>query len=110
MTTEIWRDFDPNLDLPIGLKNVNVTPTPQVGVVVDTPEDEVPSDELNVSLEYDEEDLNEDFADDILDAPSSLVIVEQKYRTASDGRQVVDVIIEVEDVDGALNYEFRVAT
>lgn len=108
MTTDIWRDFDPNLDLPVGLKNVNVTPTVQEGVVVDTPDDDSNLDEVEF-LEVDE-DLNEDFSNDILDPPSSMEIVSQTVRTAPDGRQVVDIIIDVEDIDGALNYEVRVTT
>lgn len=109
MTTDIWRDFDPNLDLPVGLKNVNVTPTVQEGLVVDTPEGEIDPEDTNViGLIEDEEDLNEDFSNDILEAPGSLEVVSQTVRTAPDGRQVVDLVIEVEDVDGALNYELRV--
>lgn len=109
MTTDIWRDFDPNLDLPVGLKNVNVTPTVQEGVVVDTPEDILEDSQFETSDE-ELEDLNEDFSTDILDPPGSLEIVSQTVRTAPDGRQVVDIVIEVEDIDGALNYEIRVTT
>jgi hypothetical protein len=106
MTTDIWRDFDPNLDLPVGLKNVNVSPTVQEGVVVDAP-DEENVDEFEL---LEDDDSNEDFSNDILDPPSSMEIVSQTVRTAPDGRQVVDIIIDVEDIDGALNYELRVTT
>lgn len=112
MATDIWRDFDPNLDLPVGLKNVNVTPTVQEGIVVDTPaegDDVDPSDSLGIDDE-DGGDLNEDFSNDILDPPGSMEIVSQTVRTAPDGRQVVDIIIDVEDVSGALNYEVRITT
>lgn len=108
MTTEIWRDFDPNLDLPIGLKNANVVETPQEGIVVDSPEDPAVFEFEEVFVDEDEEDLNEDFSNDTLDPPESLEIVDQNVRTGPDGRQVVDIIIEVEDVVGAQDYDIRI--
>ena len=110
-TSDIWRDFDPNLELPVGLKNVNVTPTVQEGTVVDNPSDDF---DLDVQLEsYEDEasdEPDEDVPNDILEPPGSFEIVSQTVRTAPDGRQVVDIVIEVEDMPGASDYEFRITT
>lgn len=43
-----------------------------------------------------------------LATPSWMNVVSQTPRSSSDGRTVVDVVIEVEDVLGALTYEVRV--
>lgn len=96
MTTEIWRDFDPNLDIPLGLKNARVQVKPEIndfeGGDVDSgfgPEDDDGDDE------------------GVLAVPDGFSIAEQSVRTGPDGTQVVDVIIEVDDIDGAVNYEVR---
>lgn len=43
----------------------------------------------------------------VLSAPNFINIVSQVVRFTSDGSQVVDVTIEVEDVIGAENYDIR---
>lgn len=110
MATDIWRDFDPNLEIPYGLKNVNVKPTVQEGTVVETFDEPAIDDGIDIIEDEIDDDLNEDFSNDILDPPDSLVIVSQTVRTAPDGRQVVDVVVEVEDIPSALNYDIRVTT
>jgi hypothetical protein len=42
-----------------------------------------------------------------LAAPTWLNVIKQVERTNSKGDLVIDVIVEVEDVPGATNYEFR---
>jgi hypothetical protein len=42
-----------------------------------------------------------------LATPENLQIVQQIIRTSADGTQVVDVVFSVEDVPGAVTYEFR---
>jgi hypothetical protein len=42
-----------------------------------------------------------------LPAPNSIVVAEQTIRFGPDGRAVVDVVIEVEDVPGISNYDVR---
>ena len=44
-----------------------------------------------------------------LQAPNTMSIVSQTVKVAPDGRFVVDVVIEVEDVPGAANYEVRLS-
>lgn len=41
--------------------------------------------------------------------PSSVMIVDQIFRKSPDGSTVVDLVLEVEDVPGAQEYEVRVA-
>lgn len=105
MATEIWRDFDPNLDIPIGLKNARPIHIEgwkeliELGLVLDEQED---------TESDDDSQLPEDEVDDELDVPVLLKIVKQTIRTAKDGRQVSDVVIKVSDVKGATNYEVRI--
>lgn len=108
MTTEIWRDFDPNLEVPLDLKNVRVTPTVQPGTVQDIVDNDVEIDVQTETLDDVESELDEDYADDVLDAPSDYTIISQTVRTAPDGHQVVDVIIDVEEIVGAIDYEVRI--
>jgi len=45
-----------------------------------------------------------------LQPPENITIVEQIVRKASDGRSLVDLVIEVEDMPGATEYEVRTAS
>lgn len=105
MTTEIWRDFDPNLAIPIGLKNARVSRLPDV--VDDIPEPDAEIDIQEETLIDDDSDLNEDEIGDELDVPGTFEIISQTVRTDPNGNQVVDVVIDVEEVDGAVKYEVR---
>lgn len=105
MTTDIWRDFDPNLEPPVELKNVVVKPTSPDGV------DAPPGEEFDAQTEtIDDEDseLEEDYSFEVLEPPSEFVILSQTVRTAPDGTQVVDVVIEIEDMPGAVDYQPRI--
>lgn len=107
-TSDIWRDFDPNLEAPVELKNVNVTTTVQEGTVVESGENDV---ELDIQLEtLDDEgsELDENASNDILEPPGSFEILSQTVRTGPDGTQVIDIVIEVEDMPGATDYDVRV--
>lgn len=106
MTTEIWRDFDPNLDIPIDLKNTRISTLPDVEEEVGEPDADI--DVQEDTLEDDDSQLDEDDAGDILGVPGTYVILSQTVRTAPDGRQVVDVVIDVEEIEGAEKYEVRV--
>lgn len=44
-----------------------------------------------------------------LQPPSQVYVVDQIFRKGPDGRTVVDLVIEVEPVAGATEYEVRVA-
>lgn len=45
--------------------------------------------------------------DEIPAVPTTFRVVKQTIRTKADGSQVVDLTVEVESVDGAEKYEFR---
>lgn len=106
MATEIWRDFDPNLDIPIGLKNARVAALPDRTEELPAPDADI--DIQSETLVDEESELNEEEIGDELDVPGTFVIVSQTIRTAPDGTQVVDVVAEVEDVEGAVKYEVRI--
>jgi hypothetical protein len=106
MATEIWTELDPNLDLPPDLKNVTFTKPTNDEVI----SGEVGA-EIDVQIETLDDDssiINEDEPADNLDIPGSFSIVSQTIKTGADGRQVVDVVIDVEEVPGATNYNVRV--
>lgn len=105
MTTEIWRDFDPNLDLPVDLKNARVARLPDVNDELAEPDADI--DFQDDTISDDDSELNEDEVSDALDVPGTFTIVSQTVRTAANGQQVVDIVIDVEEVDNAVKYEVR---
>lgn len=46
---------------------------------------------------------------DILEAPEIYGVIEQIVRIGPDGSQRIDVVLDVQDITGAVNYEKRVA-
>lgn len=42
-----------------------------------------------------------------LQPPESVMVVDQVFRKGADGKTVVDLVLEVEDVPGASEYEVR---
>ena len=104
MTEEIWTDFDPNLDIPIGLKNVKIVAKPDVE---NSPSADTVADIQDGDLDS-EEEFEADDTDETLAAPQSFEVISQTIRTSQDGSQVVDIVVDVEEVAGALDYEVRV--
>lgn len=98
--------FDPQLQIPEGL----------VGAKHGTVDDERNTSSLDVLPEdedffplTDDDDSNEDLeGEDFLEVPNELVILSQTVRTAPDGTQIVDVVIDVEETSGAADYQVRV--
>ena len=60
----------------------------------------------DTSADYD--DGSDDAEGDNLATPEDYTIVSQALRRAPGGQQVVDIIIAVEDIDQAVNYEIQV--
>lgn len=104
--SDIYREFDPTLPPPPDLKGVTIKEedTAYTPDVVDPNSDPEEGDDSLV----DDSPLDEDDAHDILDPPSDFSIISQTIRTGLDGTQVVDVVIEVEDVEAAMDYEVRI--
>lgn len=76
---------------------------------VDLGEEQLPDDEADVDA-FDSDDTSDLELDDTqveVEVPEIISIV-QNIRTASDGRQVVDLVIEVEDNEDAVQYDVRV--
>lgn len=67
--------------------------------------DDVEFSEGDVFDYIEEDDEEEEYG---LATPTEFSIVEQKIRRAPGGQQVVDIVLEIEDIDGATNYEVQV--
>ena len=67
-----------------------------------------------IEPEEDEDDEFDDFDDDSIDSefeletPEDFEVITQTIRRAPTGHQVVDVVIEAEEVEGAADYEIQV--
>lgn len=106
MATEVWRYFDPNLDIPIGLKNARVAVAPDRTEYIPDPNADI---DFQTETYIDEEsELNEEEVGDELDVPGTFEIISQTVRTSPGGSQVIDVVIDVEEVEGAVKYEVRI--
>jgi hypothetical protein len=70
---------------------------------------DISEDEFNYGYD-DEDDLGGDGdSNDLLDSPEIIgVVPPQVLRRAPGGQQVVDVVIEAEEIPGAINYEIQV--
>lgn len=103
MADDIW--FDPSIPIPEGIKNTRVKEKDfDDGELMDNAED------IDVQEDTPEDDdsiLDEDAIDDELGVPGSFTIVSQSTRTLPDGTQLVDIVIDVEEVEGAENYQVR---
>jgi len=99
--------IDPNFTLPPNIINTEFI----------NPDDVVRSESRGddgeiVTVSYDEnsqpdEPLGDSDVADTLYPPSTVTVIEQQVRALSGGNYAVDVIIEVEDVAGAEEYEVR---
>lgn len=105
MTAEIWRDFDPNLDLPEELKNARYMELPDREDQSGDPDASI--DIQDETSDDDESALDQDEQGTAMDVPSDFTIISQTTRTAPDGTQVVDIVLDVDEVYGAINYEVR---
>lgn len=93
MDSRVTREFDPNFPIPEGLADAVYA-----NVSVDD----------DVDFEIDEDpDLGEESTDGVLETPNSWAVVSEEVRTGPDGSQIVDIVIEIEDVEGADTYEVR---
>lgn len=119
------------------IKDTNIIRTPEVvidpqfyvpedvtGIRPATTEDLIPDDpdqDYLSGVDYDVEILNDGDVSindgtgsidtvDVLQTPQTISIVSQTVRFTPDGQSVVDVVIAVEDVLGATNYEVRIST
>jgi hypothetical protein len=107
MATDIVREIDPNWLIPEGLKGA-VERTVVEDLQVLTSEQEEDVDIQNETTDEEDSELDEDAIDDAIEAPDEIVIVSQTIRTDPSGRQVIDVVIDVAEVEGAVKYDVRI--
>jgi hypothetical protein len=113
MPTDIYREFDPNLDIPADLKNVIVLSPDKDDddTVAPVYQDDGVTDPVDQPENPDDTGGGEGdgTVDNTLLPPSYFSVVSRTYYTAPDGTKVVDIVIDVEDVDGAVDYEVRLS-
>lgn len=100
--------IDPRFDIPDGLAEFVYPST-------DTPVDQsaaqgADSDVIEVFTGEPgiNEPISDDFAHDAPPVPQQFAIVSQTIHMSPDGRQLVDVEIQVEDIQGVIQIDFRV--
>lgn len=101
--------YDPIFTIPEGAED-QFTPSRED---VDIDENEVSD---TMSAEMDSFDEEFEFVDDgydevdtiILDTPNNFSVISQILRRAPGGQQVVDIVIQTEDIEGAIDYERQV--
>jgi hypothetical protein len=97
-------------DIPDGLVNFQHSDVPTGDASDYLTDEEIETDDLSDSEVLDDtylvDELDETGVPE-LDFPDTFTILSQTIRTQPNGMQVIDVVIEVESVAGALNYEVR---
>ena len=98
--------IDPAFFLPPDVIGVIVSET---SAPSEREEDEILEAIVVNDVETGGEDIsNPDDAEDALVPPSWLIVANQTARIAPDGNSVIDVVIELENIPGSINYELRV--
>ena len=101
---DVVREIDDNFLIPDGLKDTGFAET--VG-------DEFAVDPDTIDIQFEsiddgDSELDEDEIGNDLETPENITVITQEVRTAPDGRQVVDIVLEVSDVPGAMKYDVRI--
>lgn len=105
--------FEPGQYIPYGLQGaLTLEANADEPILAES----ISEDELFGEDEYSEEELTDEWEqssdesdelDDALGVPNNMTVISQTFRTAPDGRQVVDVVIEVDEIVDAVRYEVR---
>lgn len=97
--------IDPVFGIPAGAEDAFVYTDETVFIGAD--QDSIAVEE---TTEAPGEEFDEQIPDvaNVIDTPTDFKVLSQTLRRAPGGQQVVDIIIESEDVAGAVNYEFQV--
>lgn len=105
--------IDPNFFLPpnvVDMRYANqedasdsvTTRSPDTGEIVSVDYDVIDYSDTGETDATDEEPVNT-----LLSPPDYVTVVSQQVRVTSDGRFVVDVILDVEDINGVVQYDVR---
>lgn len=102
---------------PVVIDPAFFLPSDVVGVIISetsTPSEKEEDEILEAQLtdETNSGDAGENVAsptgtDDALYPPSWFTVISQTNRISTDGRSVVDVVVELETIPGSINYELR---
>lgn len=103
MATDVTKELSDHFYVPPELKNVTRKKPANETIVPNLEQGQSADFAFDDAFSSDEEGF-----EDELEVPGSIEIISQTVRTAPDGRQVVDVIIDVEDVSGVLKYDIRI--
>lgn len=96
-------EVNPMFFVPEGADDIVVNPSSRFA---DTTEGDFDAEEL-----YGSSEMSDEYDSALGDAPETpdiIRVVSQEVRTNKSGNQVIDLIIEVEDVLGAVKYDYRV--
>lgn len=101
--------YDPNYYVPADFEGFEVIDTLELtSTLPDTPLDEGEVDAEDSEFFEDDAIEEDDVSEDEPEVPQDIQIISQTVRTGPDGSQVVDVVIEVDDVPDAVQYDVRV--
>jgi hypothetical protein len=96
--------LDPRFSIPDGAEDQFVHDDMESLNLED--QENVESADLSFLTEYD--DGYDDLDANALDVPDGFTIVSQVIRRAPGGQQVVDIVVDIPDVSGAVNYDVQV--
>ena len=103
--------LDPLFPIPEGAEETFTRAKEQSDIDIETHDITSIADDFGEGY-FDEGEIDPDLGNDtepiVLDTPTDFAVIDQKIRRAPGGQMVVDIIIEVEDIDGATNYEVQV--
>jgi len=107
-TTPEKTVIDPNFYIPEGLDSFIYEDADNPGPLPSTlaPDSDVV--EIYNDAAADEDSESGEISHDAPAIPQNVIIVDQRIRTSPDGRQVVDLVLSVDDVDGVIGFDVRV--
>jgi hypothetical protein len=100
--------IDPRFDVPEGLDSFVYEETTNPDELVTTPVGDSDVIEIYTGEPSVEETDSDDFTHDAPPTPQEFSILSQTIHMSPDGRQLVDVEIEVEDIPGVIQIDVRV--
>lgn len=100
--------IDPRFDVPEGLASFVYEETTNPDDVVTSPVSNVDVIEIYTGEPSIEETDSDDYTHDAPPVPQEFSILSQTIHMSPDGRQLVDVEIEVEDIPGVVQIDVRV--
>jgi hypothetical protein len=107
-TTPAKTVIDPNFHIPEGLESFVYSDEDNPGPLPESIAADSDVVEVYTDAPADEDSEQGDISHDAPAIPGEVVVINQKIRTSPDGRQVVDLTLEVDDIDGVVGFDIRV--